>query len=210
VIVLIGFMGAGKTTVGTLLAARLDLPFTDSDHAIEQKAGRPIRQIFAEDGEPAFRALEHEVIADLLDGPPTVLALGGGAPGHPPTRALLAPRGLPFSSGGTHPPGPPLGIPSLLGGSLPPHTPAAPRTPLEVVYLHVGYEQALDRVGGGADPGSRPLLARPDLPGLYRSRLPVYAAVATLTVPTDGRPPGAICEDLLARLERASGYSPSY
>ena len=54
-IVLVGFMGAGKTTVGTLLAARLGLPFTDSDHVIEQSAGRPIRQIFAEDGEPAFR-----------------------------------------------------------------------------------------------------------------------------------------------------------
>jgi shikimate kinase len=175
VIVLVGFMGAGKTTVGTLLAARLGLPFTDSDHVIEQRAARPIRQIFAEDGEPAFRALEHQVIAALLDGPPAVLALGGGAPGYPPTRDRL--------------------IADLAA---------------QVVYLHVGYEQALDRVGGGADPGSRPLLARPDLPGLYRSRLPVYAAVATLTVPTDGRPPGAICEDLLARLERASGYSPSY
>jgi shikimate kinase len=166
VIVLIGFMGAGKTTVGTMLAVRLGLPFTDSDQIIEQRAGRPIRQIFAEDGEPAFRALEHQVIVALLDGPPAVLALGGGAPGHPPTRDRLI------------------------------ADPAA-----QVVYLHVGYEQALNRVGG--DDG-RPLLARPDLPALYRSRLPVYAAVATLTVATDGRPPGAICEDLLARLERAS------
>ena len=169
VIVLVGFMGAGKTTVGTLLAARLGLPFTDSDHVIEDRAGRPIRQIFAEDGEPAFRALEHQVITGLLDGPPAVLALGGGAPGYPPTRDRLA------------------------------ADPAA-----EVVYLHVGYEQALERVGGDGHPLSRPLLARPDLPALYQARLPFYAAVATLTVPTDGRPPEAICEDLLAR------YSPSY
>jgi shikimate kinase len=165
VIVLVGFMGAGKTTVGTLLAARLGVPFTDSDHVIEQNAGRPIRQIFAEDGEPAFRALEHQVIAALLDGPPAVLALGGGAPGHPPTRDRLT------------------------------CDQAA-----EVVYLHVGYDQAMRRVGGDA---GRPLLARPDLPALYESRLAVYAAVATLTVPTDGRRPPSICEDILARLVRA-------
>jgi shikimate kinase len=162
VIVLVGFMGAGKTTVGTLLAARLGLPFTDSDHVIEDRAGRPIRQIFAADGEPAFRALEHQVIAGLLDGPPAVLALGGGAPGYPPTRDRLV------------------------------ADPAA-----QVVYLHVGYDQALRRVGG--DQG-RPLLARPDLPALYQRRLAVYAAVATLTVPTDGCPPEAISEDILARL----------
>jgi shikimate kinase len=208
VIVLIGFMGAGKTTVGTLLAARLGLPFTDSDHVIEHGAGRPIRQIFAEDGEPAFRALEHQTIAGLLDGPPAVLALGGGAPEYPPTRALLAPGGRP------------PGIPPLLGGSLSPQTPSAPlappsggdppplalqtpsghRAPFDVVYLHVGYDQALERVGG--DDG-RPLLARPDLPALYRRRLSVYEKVATLTVPTDGRPPEAVCAEVLAR------YAPS-
>ena len=156
-IVLVGFMGAGKTTVGTLLAARLGLPFTDSDQVIEQRAGRPVRQIFAEDGEPAFRALEHQVIAELLDGPPIVLALGGGAPEHPQTRNKLANA--------------------------------------QVVYLHVSYAQALQRVGG--DQG-RPLLARPDLAGLYERRLGVYAGVATMTVPTDGRDPLAIAEDILA------------
>jgi shikimate kinase len=73
-IVLVGFMGAGKTTVGTLLAAGLGLPFTDSDQVIEQRAGRPVRQIFAEDGEPAFRALEHQVIAeDILAVAATLL-----------------------------------------------------------------------------------------------------------------------------------------
>ena len=164
-IVLVGFMGAGKTTVGTLVAARLGLPFTDSDQVIEGRTGRPIREIFAEDGEPAFRALEHDIIAGLLDGPPAVLALGGGAPGHPPTRDRLA------------------------------SDPAA-----EVVYLQVGYADALRRVGG--DQG-RPLLARPDLPALYERRLPVYAAVATLTVPTDGRPPEAVSDEILARLMRA-------
>jgi shikimate kinase len=89
VLVITGFMGAGKTTVGRLLAAKLGVPFTDSDHVIERAAGKPIRQIFADDGEPAFRQLEHEVIAGLLDGPGRVLAVGGGAPLHEGTRALL-------------------------------------------------------------------------------------------------------------------------
>ena len=89
-IVLVGFMGAGKTTVGRLLAAKLGVPFTDSDHVIEDRAAKPIPQIFADDGEPAFRALEHQVIADLLGGPDLVLALGGGAAEHALTRKLLA------------------------------------------------------------------------------------------------------------------------
>jgi shikimate kinase/3-dehydroquinate synthase len=88
-IVLVGFMGAGKTTVGHLLSERLGLPFVDSDLVIEQRAGRPIRQIFVDDGEPAFRLLEHQVIAELLDGQEMVLALGGGAAQHPDTSALL-------------------------------------------------------------------------------------------------------------------------
>jgi shikimate kinase len=95
VIVLVGFMGAGKTTVGQLLAGQLALPFTDSDRVIEQRAGRPVRQIFADDGEPAFRQLEHEVIADLLKGADTVLALGGGAATHAGTRAVLAAATVP-------------------------------------------------------------------------------------------------------------------
>jgi shikimate kinase len=90
VLVLIGFMGAGKTTVGRLLAAKLGLPFTDSDHVIEARSGKPIRQIFTAEGEPAFRALEHDVIAGLLAGPGGVLAVGGGAPLHEGTRDLLA------------------------------------------------------------------------------------------------------------------------
>ena len=88
-IVLVGFMGAGKSTIGRLLSAKLGLPFADSDPMIELRAARPIRQIFAADGEAAFRALEHEVITDLLDGPEAVLALGGGAPEHSGTQARL-------------------------------------------------------------------------------------------------------------------------
>jgi len=91
VIVLVGFMGAGKTTVGRLLAAKLAVPFSDSDHVIEARAGKPVRQVFADDGEPAFRQLEHDVIAGLLaKNEDMVLALGGGAAVHEGTRANLA------------------------------------------------------------------------------------------------------------------------
>jgi shikimate kinase len=96
VIVLVGFMGAGKTTVGRLLAAKLAVPFSDSDHVIEARAGKPVRQIFADDGEPAFRQLEHDVIADVLaKNEDMVLALGGGAAVHEGTRANLVRSGVP-------------------------------------------------------------------------------------------------------------------
>ena len=90
VIVLVGFMGAGKTTTGRMLAQRLGLPFADSDQVIVERAGRAIADIFAADGEPAFRALETQVIAELVAGPPMVLSLGGGAVETPATRAALA------------------------------------------------------------------------------------------------------------------------
>lgn len=81
-IALIGAPGSGKTTVGGLLAARLDVPFVDVDSLIEQRDGRMIREIFAEDGEATFRELERvETLSALLrDG---VVSLGGGAPVTP-------------------------------------------------------------------------------------------------------------------------------
>ncbi|GAB7189778.1 shikimate kinase AroK [Kineococcus sp. NUM-3379] len=89
-IVLVGFMGAGKTTVGRALAAALGVPFTDTDHVVEERAGRAIRDIFAAEGEEAFRDLEQQAVADVLAGPEAVVALGGGACGRPATRAVLA------------------------------------------------------------------------------------------------------------------------
>jgi shikimate kinase len=91
VIVLVGFMGAGKSTVGRQLARTLGLPFTDADQAIEEQAGQPIREIFATAGEEAFRDLEREVITGLLTAPEdAVLALGGGAVETAAIRAALA------------------------------------------------------------------------------------------------------------------------
>ncbi len=89
VAVLIGFMGAGKTTVGRIIAERLGQPFVDSDVLIEQRLGREIRDIFATEGEAYFRELEHATVTDLVRGPEAVVALGGGAVEDLRTRAVL-------------------------------------------------------------------------------------------------------------------------
>lgn len=88
--VLVGLMGAGKTTVGTELAARLGRGFRDTDHDIEERAGKPVQEIFVDEGEEHFRALEREAVAAALAGFDGVLALGGGAILAPETRELLA------------------------------------------------------------------------------------------------------------------------
>jgi shikimate kinase len=79
-IILIGPMGSGKTTIGKSLAQKLSLEFRDTDSVIEQRAQKTVSQIFIEDGEDAFRAIENEVLKEELQGNDTVLALGGGAP----------------------------------------------------------------------------------------------------------------------------------
>jgi shikimate kinase / 3-dehydroquinate synthase len=158
-IVLIGFMGAGKTTVGHLLAEKLGLPFVDSDLIIESRTGRSVREIFAADGEPAFRELEQQITAELLRGQDAVLALGGGGAEHPATRDELK-------------------------GS-------------QVVYLQVGYDEAMLRVSHDE---YRPMLRAPDLHAIFERRLAVYESVATETVATAGRRPEAICLDIIERL----------
>jgi shikimate kinase len=93
-IVLVGLMGAGKSTVGRRLAERLDIPFVDADLEIERAAGKTIPEIFSDHGEPYFRDGERRVISRLLDQGPQVLATGGGAFMNPETRKLIAGRGL--------------------------------------------------------------------------------------------------------------------
>ncbi len=88
-IVLVGLMGAGKTSIGRRLALRLGLPFRDADSEIEQAAGCTVSELFARFGEPAFREGERRVIRRLLAGPPVVLATGGGAFMDPETRAAI-------------------------------------------------------------------------------------------------------------------------
>lgn len=93
-IVLVGLMGAGKTSVGRRLAHLLGLPFVDADKEIEKAAGCSIADIFATHGEAAFRDGERRVIARLLKDPPQVLAAGGGAFMDPKTRARIKARAL--------------------------------------------------------------------------------------------------------------------
>ena len=88
--ILIGPPGSGKTTVGALLAERLGVAYLDTDVSVEAVAGKPVADIFVEDGEPVFRKLEHEAVAAALSGHDGVLGLGGGAVLDERTRALLA------------------------------------------------------------------------------------------------------------------------
>jgi shikimate kinase len=163
VAVFVGAPGAGKSTIGAAVAALLGVPFSDADKIIEARAGKPIPEIFIDDGEDAFRAMERSVIAEALGSFDGVLALGGGAILHEGTRQLLAP-----------------------------HT---------VVYLSVELSDAVRRVGLGA---GRPLLSvnpRATLKYLLDQRRPLYAAVATHTVATDGRTPAEITAEVAALLK---------
>jgi shikimate kinase len=93
-IVLVGMMGAGKTSVGRRLAAALGVPFRDADNEIEAAAGCTISDIFELFGEEAFRAGERKVLTRLLREPPHVLATGGGAFMDPSTRAKIKERAI--------------------------------------------------------------------------------------------------------------------
>jgi shikimate kinase len=88
-VALVGMMGVGKSTVGRKLAEALSVPFVDSDEEIEKAAGLSVQEIFEKHGEPEFRRGERRVIERLANGPPIVLATGGGAFMDAETRALL-------------------------------------------------------------------------------------------------------------------------
>jgi shikimate kinase len=93
-IVLVGMMGAGKSSIGRRVAIRLGIPFVDADAEIEKAAGMSISDIFVIRGEGEFRAGEARVVARLLEGGPQVLATGGGAFANPDIRAAIAAKGI--------------------------------------------------------------------------------------------------------------------
>lgn len=164
-VVLVGPMGAGKSTVGELLAEVWQTELRDTDRDVEETAGRPISDIFVDDGEAHFRALERSAVAAALASHPGVLALGGGAVLDEDTRADLAGH--------------------------------------RVVFLHVGLSDAVKRVGLGS---ARPLLlgnVRARVKGLLDERLPVYRAVATITVDTDGKTADEVAREVRAAVEQA-------
>ena len=159
--VLVGPMGAGKTTVGAILADSWGVALRDTDADVEAAEGRSVSDIFVDSGEAAFRVLEAAAVAEALATHDGVLALGGGAVLDPRTRELLAG-----------------------------HT---------VVFLRVGLSDAVNRVGLGV---GRPLLlgnVRSRVKALLDERAPLYEAVATITVDTDGRTP----EDVASEIEEA-------
>src|SRR5471030_2101273 len=93
-VVLVGMMGAGKSSIGRRLSARLGIPFVDADTEIESAAGMTIPEIFEKHGEPYFRAGEARVIARLLDNGPQVLSTGGGSVMSQNTRDLIHIKGI--------------------------------------------------------------------------------------------------------------------
>ncbi len=93
ILTLIGYRATGKTTLAKLLAERLGWDWIDADAEIERRAGKSIARIFAEEGEPAFRDLEAEVIADLCRRDRLVMAAGGGAPLRPESRRAMRAAG---------------------------------------------------------------------------------------------------------------------
>ena len=149
VLVIIGSPGAGKTTVGRRVAERLKVPFADSDHLVEERAGTTVADIFVNQGEEVFRELETAAIAAALRDSNGVLSLGGGAVMREATRSNLVGQ--------------------------------------RVVWLRVGLNDAVSRVGMNT---ARPLLlgnVRATLSSLMEARNPVYETVATDIVDTSGR-----------------------
>jgi shikimate kinase len=157
-VVLVGPMGAGKTTVGRVLAQRWGVALRDTDADVERSAGKAVSEIFVDEGEAHFRALEKAAVAAALETHDGVLSLGGGAVLDAGTRDLL--RGH------------------------------------RVVFLRVGLADAVRRVGLGT---GRPLLlgtVRARVRQLLEERTPVYEAVATVVVDTDGLSPEQVADEI--------------
>jgi shikimate kinase len=164
VVVLVGPMGAGKTTVAERLADALGTGVRDTDADIEAAAGKSVQDVFVDDGEAHFRRLEKGAVAAALAEHAGVLALGGGAVLDHDTQVAL--KG---------------------------HT---------VVYLRVGFAEAVRRVGLGA---GRPLLlgnVRSRVKALLDERGPVYESVATYVVDTDAQTPDLVVARIRELIER--------
>ena len=179
-VILIGAPGAGKTTVGTMLAARLGVPFTDTDAVVEAVAGKLVSDIFISDGEPEFRRLERAAVAATLTG---------GSPGDARSDGTFT-AGTPAS-----------GVVGLGGGAVMDERTQAELAGRAVVYLQTGFAELAKRVGLDR---ARPLLIgtnpRAQLKSLLEQRLPVYGRLAWLTVSTDGREPDDIAAEIAGRV----------
>lgn len=171
-IAVVGAPGSGKSTVGALLAARLGWEFTDVDQIIAEDAGKPVAEIFADDGEPEFRRLEvAATLARLAD--PGVVSLGGGAVVNEEVRRALV--------------------------DGPPAEGRATSAPI-VLWLKVSAGQSARRVGLNEPRPLLLGNVRGRLIALLNERTPLYEAVATHTVDTDDATPEQVLESIMERL----------
>jgi shikimate kinase len=169
-VILIGPPGSGKSTVGPLLAARLGVPFADTDGLVADRAGKPVADIFIEDGEDAFRELECGVAPDAIAQHRGVLALGSGSVLSPAMQQKLAGQ--------------------------------------RVVYLETGFAAVARRTGLDGPHPPIPGNPRGRLRQLLEERRGLYQDLAWLTVPTDGREPEQIAEDIAAAVAVGPGPRP--
>ncbi len=163
VVVLVGAPGAGKTTVGTALAARLAVDFADTDQLVERSEGQTVGDIFIQQGEDYFREREREAVLEALTEQSGVVALGGGAVLDPGIRTALA--------------------------------------DIRTVWLRVTSDVAASRVGLNA---ARPVLlgnVRGQMVSLLKERVPLYEAVAIMTVDTDESPADDVVQAILDELD---------
>ncbi|MDP9039059.1 MAG: shikimate kinase [Acidobacteriota bacterium] len=172
-VVLVGFMGAGKTTIGRLLAERLGWEFLDLDAYIESRAGESVREIFAVHGEPHFRRLESGALASALGRSHVVLALGGGTPETLTNRLLLE------------------------------QTPGTATVFLDAPFPALFDRCMLQALNGPDGETARPLLADPAAAeARFAARQPVYRRLARITLPTADLTPKEAASLLVTRLQR--------
>lgn len=213
-VILIGAPGAGKTTVGTRLAHRLGVGFTDTDAVVESVAGKPVADIFISDGEPEFRRLERDAVAAALgedssgEGIRAVESRGGSVEGQ---GGSVEGQGGSKASGGERqgpcqPGTPAAGVVGLGGGAVMDEQTRARLAGRAVVYLETGFGELAKRVGLDR---ARPLLIgtnpRAQLKSLLDQRLPVYQGLAWLTVSTDGRDPDDIAAEIASAVLSGRG-----
>jgi shikimate kinase len=193
-IVLIGAPGAGKTTVGSTLAARLGVAFADTDAIVEAAAGKPVSDIFITDGEQEFRRLERAAVAAALAAAlasesADATAADEAATGDAATRDLIEAA-------------PGLRVIGLGGGAVMDEQTQARLAGHRVVYLETGFAELAKRVGLDR---ARPLLIgtnpRAQLKALLHQRLPVYEGLAWLTVRTDGRDPDEVADEIVVAIK---------
>jgi shikimate kinase len=179
-VVLIGPPTAGKSSVGALLARELGVPFADTDDAVAAAAGKPVGDIFVDEGELVFRELERAAVARGLETIGTSGASGAsGASGTPgPAGGVLA-----LGSGAVLDPD----VRRMIAGRF-------------VVYLEAGFATVAKRTGMDRPRVVIPGNPRGRLRTMLEERRPVYAELATITVPTDDMAPEEVAADLAKRL----------